>query len=85
MQSGCAAALTLVFVSETTSARETGKDALAAQVRAQGLSCGTVKSAQHDEKRSKPNEEVWVLTCDNAIYRMRVVPDMGAKIEQLKE
>lgn len=62
---------------------ESAKDIIAAQVRRQGYECKTAKSAKRDEQASKPDEEVSVLTCSNATYRVRLVPDQAAKIERL--
>ncbi len=56
---------------------------LAAQVRTQGFPCEKPVSASKNNEASKPNEEVWVLTCGNGSYRMTVVPDMAARIERL--
>jgi hypothetical protein len=56
---------------------------LAAQVRTQGFPCDKPQSADRNNDASRPNEEVWTLTCENASYRMTVVPDMAAKIEKL--
>lgn len=56
---------------------------LAAQVRTQGFPCDKPVSATQNERSSRPNEEVWVLTCENGSYRMTVVPDMAARIERL--
>jgi hypothetical protein len=35
-------------------------------------------------KLSKPDYDVWVLTCKNATYRIGRYPDMAAKVEKLK-
>jgi hypothetical protein len=61
------------------------QDTLAAQVRVQGLACGTPQKAERDLALSKPDEAVWVLTCDNATYRVRLIPHMAAKIEQIRQ
>ncbi len=53
------------------------------QVRAQGVACVNATSAQRDVALSRPNEAVWELTCDGAKYRVRLTPDMAAKIELL--
>jgi hypothetical protein len=66
-------------------ADETTVNILAARVRQQGFDCAKGKSASLDQKQSRPNETVWVLNCDNSRYRIRLVPDMGSKIEQLKQ
>ncbi len=62
---------------------ESAKDIVAAQLRRQGHACKTAKNAKRDKHDSKPGEEVWILTCDNATYRVQLVPHMGAKIERL--
>jgi hypothetical protein len=61
------------------------KDIIAAQIRAQGYACDQPQSAKQDAQASKPNEEVWVLQCEDASYRVRLVPDMGAQVEQLQK
>jgi hypothetical protein len=85
----CAAACIPMAVSVPTAAAEATDEAtlkiLAARVRQQGFDCAKGKSANRDQKQSSPNETVWVLNCDNRRYRIRLVPDMGAKIEQLKQ
>ena len=58
-------------------------DTLAAQVRLQGHRCDEPLSATRDAALSKPNEAVWVLKCANASYRLRLTPDMAAKVERL--
>jgi uncharacterized protein (DUF1800 family) len=63
---------------------ETPQDMLAAQIRSQGMSCDTPKSAVIDKRRSKPDHDVWTLACGNATYRVSRSPDMAAKIERLK-
>ncbi len=61
------------------------KDIVAAQIRAQGYACDQPQSAEQDAQASKPNEEVWVLQCEGAQYRVRLVPDMGAQVEKLQK
>jgi len=65
-------------------AGEALKDTLAAQIRLQGTACDKPLSAVRDAKRSKPEEAVWVLKCENATYRIRLIPDMAAKVERLQ-
>jgi hypothetical protein len=65
------------------SAKEPTRDLLAAQIRDQGYSCDKPLSAERDAVRSKPDEAVWVLRCENATYRMRLDPDMAARVERL--
>lgn len=62
---------------------EQTKEIIAAQIRRQGFECKTPKSAKRDEKLSKPDLAVWELTCENARYRVHLVPDQAAKVEKL--
>jgi hypothetical protein len=55
---------------------------LAAQIRRQGYRCDGPLTAERDAERSKPDEAVWVLKCANATYRIRLVPDMAARVER---
>ena len=63
---------------------ETVKGMLAAQVRTQGIVCDKPQRAVRDAKRSKPDHDVWILTCENATYRISRYPDLGAKIVRLR-
>jgi hypothetical protein len=65
-------------------AGEAPKDTLAARIRVQGSACDKPLGAVRDAKRSKPDEAVWVLKCENATYRIRLIPDMAAKVERLQ-
>jgi hypothetical protein len=56
---------------------------LAAQLRDQGYACDQPQSAERDVQASTPDEAVWVVQCENGKYRMRLVPDMAAKVERL--
>jgi hypothetical protein len=64
-------------------AQETPPEDLASQLRLQGHRCDEPVTAQRDAQLSKPDEVVWNLRCGNASYRMRLTPDMAARIEQL--
>jgi hypothetical protein len=50
---------------------------VADQVRNQGLSCKDPVSATRDEAASKPELPVYVLTCADATYNVKVVPDQA--------
>lgn len=67
----------------TAAAQQTPKEDIAAQIRDQGYQCDDPQSAERDEKASKPDEAVWVLTCEGASYRVRLIPDMAADVERL--
>jgi len=65
-------------------AQETAKGLLAIQVRSQGQVCDNPISAARDKKHSGPDVSVWVLRCENKSYRVRLAPDMAARIQRLK-
>ena len=56
---------------------------IADQIRDRGFSCSKTLTAERDPKYSKPDEPVWVLICDNATYRVRLVPGMAADVVHL--
>ena len=61
---------------------ESPKDDIAAQIRAQGYACDQPQSATRDTQTSRPDEEVWLLRCEGASYRVRLIPDMAARVER---
>jgi hypothetical protein len=60
------------------------KNIIAAQIRDQGYQCNDPQSATRDEKASRPDEADWILQCESGRYRVRLVPDMAAKVERLE-
>jgi hypothetical protein len=62
-------------------ADEMPAEIIAVQIREQGYSCDEALSA----KREHPelDDAVWILKCNNASYRVRLIPDMAAKVERL--
>lgn len=56
---------------------------IAAQIRMQGFACDNPTRAEHEMHASRPNAQVWVLRCANATYRVRLTPDMAARVERL--
>jgi hypothetical protein len=73
----------LVSGNRVASAQETPPETLASQLRLQGHRCDEPVTAQRDAQLSKPDETVWNLRCGNASYRMRLTPDMAARVEKL--
>jgi len=71
-------------VAGATFAQDTPMSIIAAQVRLQGHACNEPRRAERDMQASRPNEAVWTLTCENATYRVTLVPDMAARIEVKK-
>jgi hypothetical protein len=74
----------LLMVSAAQAQEEMPAEVIAVQIRDQGYACGKAVSAKRDEKLSRPDEAAWILKCDNATYRVRLIPDMAAKVEQLE-
>ena len=60
-------------------------DIIAVQVRKQGFECQKAESAKRDPAVSRADEPVWILTCDNASYRVRLIGNMADHIEKLKD
>jgi hypothetical protein len=65
------------------SAQEDPTNIVADQIRAQGYKCDSPQSAQRDPQASKPDETVWILQCESGSYRVRLDPDMAAKVEKI--
>jgi hypothetical protein len=63
---------------------QTPADDVAAQIRSQGYRCDQPVAAKRDLRRSKPDSAVWVLNCRNATFRVRLDPNMAARITKLK-
>jgi hypothetical protein len=66
-----------------TAQPENPAEIIAAQIRMQGVQCEKPTSAQHARELSKPNQQVWVLRCANATYRVKLTPDLAAQVERL--
>ena len=58
---------------------------IADQVRSQGYECDQAITVTRDVKRSKADSAVWILKCRNAVYRVRLDPDMAAHITKLRK
>ena len=57
---------------------------IAAQLKRQGYACTNPRDAEEDATASKPDQKVWTLRCDEAAYRVRLVPDMAAEVERIE-
>ena len=66
-------------------AQEEPKDIIAAQIRSQGYACNSTQSAERDAEASAANQAVWMLSCQNASYRVTLIPNLAAKVEQVGE
>ncbi len=63
---------------------EMPSEIIAAQIRRQGFTCEDPTKAKADPELSKPDEAVWLLQCKSERYRVRLIPDMDAKVERLE-
>lgn len=77
------AADTSVAVNAQAEEDETPANIIAVQIRKQGYPCDNAQRAVRDPQLSKPDLPVWILTCDNATYRVRLVGNMAAHVEKL--
>jgi hypothetical protein len=75
------AALTAMPVSSQS---QTPAGDVAAQVRSQGFRCDEPVSAKRDVRRSRPDSAVWLLKCTNALYRVRLDPNLAARVKKLR-
>src|SRR5262249_55421780 len=62
-------------------ADEMSAEIIAVQIREQGYACDKALSAEREHPEL--DDAVWILKCDNARYRVRLIPDMAAKVEKL--
>ncbi|WP_442756126.1 hypothetical protein ACNHKD_05765 [Methylocystis sp. JAN1] len=74
-------ALACCGVASGALAQESPKDIIAAHVRLQGYKCDAPQSARRDVKASRPGEAAWRITCENARYKVRMIPGMADAIE----
>jgi hypothetical protein len=72
-----------LIAAKAAETEETPKEIIADQIRRQGFSCDNALSAERDRERSKPDQAVWILKCDKATYRVRLIPDMAAVVERI--
>ena len=66
-------------------AQEDPKDIIAAQIRSQGYAGNSTQSAERDAEASAANQAVWMLSCQNASYRVTLIPNLAAKVEKVGE
>jgi len=69
--------------SDTSGEDQAAAGIVATQLRSQGYKCDDPHDAKPDKDASAPGEQAWVVTCDNAAYRVRLVPDQAAQVEQI--
>ena len=70
-----------VFGFGRAAAEEAPTEIIAAQIRTQGYTCNNPGSAEREQQQS--GDAVWILKCENASFRVRLIPDMAADVERL--
>jgi hypothetical protein len=68
-----------------TMALEAPKNIFASLIRGQGYACDSPQSAEYDVAASEAPEVVWMLDCQNASYRVTIIPGIGAKVDKVGE
>lgn len=63
---------------------EVPKEIIAVQLRKQGFPCTNPESATRSVDQ-KTDDQVWILKCEEARYRVMLVPKQAAKVERLPE
>lgn len=63
---------------------EVPKEIIAVQLRKQGFPCTNPESATRSVDQ-KTDDQVWILKCDEARYRVMLVPKQAAKVERLPD
>lgn len=69
--------------SDSSSEDQAAAVIVSSQLRAQGYKCEDPHDAQPDKSDSVVGEQAWIVTCDNATYRVRLVPDQAAEVDQI--
>jgi hypothetical protein len=76
-------AASLTFLLHTAVAQGHTAEIIAAHIRNQGYPCDSAKEAQYQPDLSMPHGQVWILQCENASYRVHLVPNLAARVERL--
>ncbi len=74
------AALAALICAASGWAAETPKEIIAARVKGIGYPCPRALAANRDLQHPARNEVMWILRCENATYRVGLVPDMSKPI-----
>jgi hypothetical protein len=66
-------------------AQEGPEEIIAAQIRSQGYACDSPQGAEQDVAASAANKAVWMLRCQNASYRVTLIPSLAAEVEKVDD
>jgi hypothetical protein len=64
---------------------ETPANIIAAQIRKQGYKCDEPGPATRDPQLSKPDLPVWIVPCEDATYRVRLVGNLADSVEKIAD
>jgi hypothetical protein len=64
--------------------QDTAVSVVADQVRSQGFACSNPASAQRIEAESRPGQPVYLLKCEDATYKVRLIPDQAAAVAKVE-
>jgi hypothetical protein len=73
-----------MICSSVVLAEESVEDVVSAQIRSQGYVCNKPMTARELPSDSEPEEAAWLLQCANAVYEVRLIPHMAAKVKVVK-
>lgn len=59
-------------------------DLVATQLRQQGYACDDPYGATREKDAAAGVDAVWRIECKNAIYRVRLIPDQAADVEEIQ-
>lgn len=79
------ALLTLLPQPSFALGEEDAATVVAAQLHRQGVACTKPRQAMRDVQGSRPNEVVWTIRCDEAFYRVTLIPRMKARVSPIDE
>lgn len=78
-------ALAAPYPARAADPNEMSKDIIAVQIRKQGFPCTNPQSATREADATKYDDAVWMLKCDNAVYKVQLIPNMAAKVERVPD
>lgn len=75
----------LLLCAPGAAAQESPTDVVAAAVREKGYECDDPRGLEADPNDTAPDEEAWIIHCENGAYRVKFVGDRGADVQPTVE
>jgi hypothetical protein len=60
----------ILWLAAPALAQQADTDVVAVTVREHGEECSDPSKLERDEEHSKPDQEAWLITCEEATYRV---------------